>query len=94
MSNFYNTLKTQTSKQYGNRIQITADMQKYTFELIYRETDEGFHRTVTCFNNTNQIMKTKTTSQGMVGEFNQENIENQFDHFISEEWTSHTPNAH
>lgn len=90
MSNFYNRLDEQKSTEYGKRIRIDVDLRKYQFELIYRQTEQGFHRTITCFQD-NQIVKTDSHQQSMIGEFNRENIENQFDQFIDEGWTNYTP---
>jgi len=90
-SKFYDRLDEQTSSEYGQRIKIETDLNKHEFELVYRETEDGeFHRTVTCFDERGQVTNRKSEQQQMVGSFNKENIEGQFDHFISEEWQNYT----
>lgn len=86
---FYNRLEEQQSAEYGNRIRIKTDLRKYRFELIYRATESGFHRTVTTYSEDGKVKSVDSHEQSMVGEFNRENIENQFDHFIDEEWKNY-----
>lgn len=86
-SKFYDRLDEQTSSEYGKRIKIDTDLNKHRFELIYRETeDDEAHRTVTCFDERGKVANRQSERQQISGEFNKENIESQFDHFISEEW--------
>lgn len=90
MSNFYNRLDEQESVEYGDRIRIETDLRKYKFELVYRKvSDNEFQRSITVYDRNGIIQNTDTQRQQMVGSFSRDTIENQFDHFISEEWQNY-----
>lgn len=86
---FWNTFQQQESSEYGKRFRITTDMKQWDFELIYREQETGYHRTITVYNSQGLIHKTKTEKQNMVGQFNESSVKGQFDNFISGEWRNY-----
>lgn len=86
---FYDRLDVQKSENYGKRIKIQTDLRKYSFELVYRKQETGYHRTVTAYDLDGNIINVDSHQQQMIGEFSEENVKNQFDQFISEGWQNY-----